>query len=218
MKHHLPCVISLFLFFISTVSLSAQKIGVEIGLNHSIMANNMRFPYTEFQAKSDLQTGSWADLAFDNRWGIRPGLRYTRKGARIHPFFFDLDPTHIHYEYLGIPVQLYIRQGAVQFRLGGSIDLPFKHYLYDEETKARLDPNVGWDDEFWETGINVSLEGGMAYQYKRFQLSIHYQYSLTPTLTDLFLSDAIDQYMLTEDGAHHRNWIISVGYTLWEKK
>lgn len=209
-------VFAAFVLFLCAMPMQAQKLGLEGGINTSTMANNLDFDSTiEFGVRTNFQVGLWGELPLGDSWGIRPSLLYIRKGAQNDPDINQGVATNINYEYLDIPLLAYFGRGIVQLRLGGSIGIPINHFLYLPATNEKVDNPIAV--EAWETGVNFSLMGGVAFQFQRFHISAQYQHALTPTLEDLLFTDVNGEVIKEENGAHHRNILISLGYTLWEK-
>jgi len=216
MRNSICYAFALLVLFFCTMPLQAQKLGLEGGINTSTMANNLDFGSTiEFEVRTNFQVGLWGELPLGDTWGIRPSLLYIRKGAQNDPDINQGVATNINYEYLDIPLLAYFGRGTVQFRLGGALGIPLNHFLYLPGTNEKVDNPIAV--EVWETGLNFSLMGGVAFRFQRFHISAQYQYALTPTLKDLLFTDVNGEVIKEENGAHHRNILISLGYTLWEK-
>lgn len=209
-----PCFVLLFLLV--TLSTNAQRLGVEGGFNTSNMVFDAAFEdIFNFEIKTNFQIGIWGELPIGDGWGIRPSLLYIRKGAQNQPSSSAGQIVNVNYDYLDVPLLAYIGQGTLQFRLGGAIGIPVDHFLYDTANDRRLEGNV--IDDFWDTGINFSLMGGLALQFQRFNISVQYQHGITPTIRDIVFTDANGEPIKEDNGGEHRNVLLCIGYTLWEK-
>ncbi|MBX2873825.1 MAG: PorT family protein [Saprospiraceae bacterium] len=208
------CIILLFLF--GGLPTQAQKLGLEGGFNTSNMVFDAAFEgIFDFEVKTNFQIGLWGEIPIGESWGLRPSLLYLRRGAQNQPNSSAGQTVNVNYDYLDIPLLVYLGRGTVQFRLGGAVGIPVDHFLYDTANDRRLEGNL--IDDFWDTGVNFSLMGGFALQFQRFHVSIQYQHGITPTIKDIVFTDVNGEPIKEENGGEHRNVLISLGYTLWGK-
>lgn len=215
MKRSLSALLTVF-SFLSCISLQAQKLGVEGGVNYSDMAKIGKEPMDiDFKARTLFQVGLWGEWPLGNDWGLRPSLLYIRRGGQHQPSSVPATAVNINYDYLDIPLQVYVNQGAIQFSLGGAVGLPIDYALYDVQRNEQIEHSIV--DEFWGTKANLSVIGGISFRWQHFQLSAQYQHALTPTLSDLNLTDVNGELIETQKGGHHQNILFSLAYTLWEK-
>ncbi|NET36806.1 MAG: PorT family protein [Cyanothece sp. SIO1E1] len=216
MRSHLTKAITLILFFLSTLSIDAQRLGLEGGLNSSNMAVDAALEEIfDFTPKINFQIGLWGELPIGESWGIRPSLLFMRKGTQDQSTS-NLGPViNINYDYLDIPLLVYLEQGRVQFRLGGSVGIPLDRFLYDTESDRRLEGSAV--ENIWDTGVNFSLMGGLALQFQKFHVSLQYQHGITATLQDFVFTDANGDPIQEVNTGEHRNILLSIGYSLWGK-
>ncbi len=216
MRNHLTKGTTLIVLFLFALSTNAQRLGLEGGLNTSNMAVDAALDEVfDFTIKTNFQIGLWGELPIAENWGIRPSLLFIRRGAQDQSTS-NLGPVvNINYDYLDVPLLVYLEEGRVQFRLGGSVGIPLEHFLYDTENDRRLEGIL--QEDIWDTGVNFSLMGGVAVQFQKFHVSLQYQHGITATIKDIVFTDMNGEPLEEGNFGEHRNLLVSVGYTLWEK-
>lgn len=216
MRIHLTKTLTLSLLFFCALSVDAQRLGLEGGLNASNMAIDATLEEIfDFKTKTNFQVGLWGELPIGENWGIRPSLLFIRRGAQDQSTNSFGSVVNINYDYLDLPILLYLGKGRVQFQLGGAVGVPLGHFLYDTENDQRLENSAA--QEIWDTGVNFSLMGGLALQFQKFHLSIQYQHGITATINNIVFTDANGDPIQEVNSGEHRNILLSLGYSLWGK-
>ncbi len=216
MKNHSIYSYLIPLLLFTSLSIQAQRFGVEGGFNTSNMIVDGRLAEVfNFEMKTNFQLGLWGEIPIGEHWGLRSSLLYIRRGAQNQPTNTTEQAININYDYLDIPLLAYLGRGMVQFRLGGAVGIPVDHFLYDTSNDQRVENNT--IEDFWDTGVNFSLIGGLALRLQRFHISVQYQHGITPTIEKIVFTDVNGEPLSEENGGQHRNILVSMGYTLWEK-
>lgn len=171
-----------------------------------------------FAEKINWHGGFWGKLPLGKNWGIQAELLYIRKGANNIPVDQQAgwSESRIDYDYLDIPVMVYTQTGSFSLLAGVSVGKAIDFQWYDKTAGSRIESV--FVKEIWDPGMDFSLIGGVALDLNRFRLAVRYLHALTPTLKDITLTDANGNSIRRENGGHHRNLMLSVGYTLWEKQ
>ncbi len=200
------------------LALFSQSIGLKVGGNVSTMANLGPGGSSMFTEKINGHAGLWGRVPLGPNWGIQPELLYIRKGAKIVPDGTQSFVNEIHYnfDYVELPLLAYLQAGPLSFQAGASIGTAINYHFYDKTRDERIESELL--KEIWDPSLDFSLLGGVALEWNKFRFAVRYQHGLVATLDDFKVTDENGEITDAQGGAHHRNLLLSVAYTLWEKQ
>lgn len=201
------------------LALFSQSIGLKVGGNVSTMANNLGpVGGSMFAEKINWHAGLWGRIPMGSNWGIQPELQYIRKGAKNVPDDMQsfVNEVHFNFDYVELPVLAYVERGPLSFQLGAAVGTAIDHHFYDKTNDEKIASELL--QEIWDPALDFSLLGGVALEWNKFRFALRYQHGLVATLKDIRLTDENGEVTDVQGGAQHRNLLLSVGYTLWEKK
>lgn len=164
------CAIILFLFTINAYGQPASKVKFEIKLGAAFAKSKIEYTGTDypynFNMKTGLVFGGYADFLVSKNIVFQPGLLYVRKGANVANQYSYNEP--LYFNYLEIPLNILYRppskKGMYFFGVGLSPALRLNNsYNYGNPLKT------------FDLGINI-LAG---YQFPiGFSINLNYTYGI----------------------------------------
>ncbi|MEZ5043046.1 MAG: porin family protein [Saprospiraceae bacterium] len=202
--------------FCLPLGLFGQQLGIKAGLNYGTLANNIEISsFTEYVGTPKWHAGLFADLPIADNWGLQGELLYSQKGAKIKSkSSFELSADMVNFDYLELPLMAYMRLGPIKIQGGAAISAQIAHNFYNTKTKESFEDV----QDLLGRDVDFSLLGGIAYPFKRFNLSARYQHGLAPMMKDVMITDANGNSVGNKAGNQHRTLMLSLGYTLWQRQ
>lgn len=205
--------LTLVIFTILPISLSAQHFGLKAGGNHSFM-DESNFPPLEvaqFVTKGGWHMGVYGDIPLQGHFGMQIEALYNLKGVGMK--LENGRGFNANYEYFDLPILFYYQWRGFQFQVGAAAGLIMNHYFYDRE----LGTNSYIDSGDWKRAFDVTALGGLEYQLGRVQLGLRYEVALSHTSKNFLVTQSTNVLIGFGNGGYHRNLMLSLGYSLWGK-
>lgn len=208
--------LSLCLSFLAITLSNAQdkssEFGIKAGLNVAKIADNSDLlpEGFDFTNARFFHGGIFWNKFFSDHWGTGLELLYTQKGGQQPLVLNDPDSKYkLRFDYISLPL-------LAKFRFHNFIVETGTEIAYRINLDAIGDQTISVDllEMTWDKKFDASLLFGLAYQIKKINVAVRYNYGLAG-LTEIYYTDVNGEPL--GDAVVHQNRVlqVSLGYALF---